>query len=154
MISLTFLISSSNIVSSSAALSQFFQNLANAWQVTTSIGIKTEEGWLGTKIKIDNTTDDGQVIYELGRNFMTKHWADQEARQVQIVALSPTECRQQDLFLDNTHQIKREKINQAIDKINERYGEFTVAPMPVIGRSEMPNVIAPAWKPTGHRKTI
>lgn len=86
MISLTFLISSLNIVSSSAALSQFFQNLANAWQVTTSIGIKTEEGWLGTKIKIDNTTDDGQVIYELGRRFMQKHWADQEARQVQIVA--------------------------------------------------------------------
>ena len=118
------------------------------------IGINTEEGWLGTKFKIDNTTDDGQVIYELGRQFMQKHWADQEARQVQIIALSPTECRQQDLFLDNTHQIKREKINQAIDKINERYGEFTVAPMPVIGRSEMPNVIAPAWKPTGHRKTI
>ena len=110
MISLTFLISSSNIVSSSAALSQFFQNLANAWQVTTSIGIKTEEGWLGTKIKIDNTTDDGQVIYELGRSFMTKHWAGQEARQVQITVLSPTECRQQDLFLDNTYLLKREKL--------------------------------------------
>ncbi len=118
------------------------------------IGIKTEQGWLGTKIKIDFATDDGRVIYELGRQFMQKHWIGQEARQVQITALNPTESRQQDLFLDNTLQIKREKINQAVDKINQRYGEFTVAPMPVIGRSEMPNVIAPAWKPTGHRKTI
>jgi DNA polymerase IV len=118
------------------------------------IGIKTENGWLGTKTKIDFTTDDGRVIYALGRSFMIKHWASHEARQVQITALDPTECRQQDLFFDNTHQNKREKINLAVDKINERYGEFTVAPMPVISRSEMPNVIAPAWKPSGHRKTI
>lgn len=119
-----------------------------------SVGIKTEHGWLGTKVKIDFTTDDGQIIYELARSFIAKHWSGQEARQVQITALNPTECRQQDLFLDNTQQLKREKINQAVDMINDRYGEFTVAPMPVIGRSEMPNVIAPAWKPTGHRKTI
>lgn len=118
------------------------------------IGIKTEDGWLGTKAKIDFTTDDGLVIYELCRQFIKDNWNGKAAGQVQITALNPTECRQQDLFLDNTQQLKREKINQAVDKINERYGEFTVAPMPVIGRSEMPNVIAPAWKPTGHRKTI
>ena len=118
------------------------------------IGIKTEDGWLGTKARIDFATDDGLVIYELCRRFINDSWNGQAAGQVQITALNPTECRQQDMFLDNTQQLKREKINQAVDKINERYGEFTVAPMPVIGRSEMPNVIAPAWKPTGHRKTI
>lgn len=118
------------------------------------MGIKTESGWLGTQVKIDYTTDDGQVIFELSHQFITKYWSGQTARQVQITALNPTECRQLDLFLDNTYQIKREKINQAVDLINERYGEFTVAPMPVISRSEMPNVIAPAWKPSGHRKTI
>jgi DNA polymerase-4 len=50
--------------------------------------------------------------------------------------------------------IKREQINQAMDKINERYGEFTLAPALLLNRSDMPNVIAPAWKPGGHRKTV
>lgn len=89
-----------------------------------------------------------------GGGLCKKYWGGQESRQVQITSLNPTESRQQDSFLDNTYQLKREKINQAVDLINERYGEFTVAPMPVIGRSKMPNVIALAWKPTGHRKTI
>jgi DNA polymerase-4 len=71
-----------------------------------------------------------------------------------VTALSPEHGKQQDLFINSQPKQKRESLNQALDNINERYGEFTVAPMRVIGRSEMPNVIAPAWKPTGHRKTI
>jgi DNA polymerase-4 len=42
----------------------------------------------------------------------------------------------------------------AIDRINRRYGEFTVAPATLLGRSTMPNVIAPAWRPDGHRQHI
>jgi len=41
-----------------------------------------------------------------------------------------------------------------IDSINLRYGEFTVAPATLLGRSTMPNVIAPAWRPDGHRQHI
>ena len=55
-----------------------------------------------------------------------------------------------DTLIDN----KRDQLNAAIDQINQRYGEFTVAPSRLIDRSAMPNVIAPAWKPFGHRKTI
>jgi DNA polymerase-4 len=41
-----------------------------------------------------------------------------------------------------------------IDRINARYGEFTVAPATLLERSTMPNVTAPAWRPDGHRQHI
>lgn len=44
--------------------------------------------------------------------------------------------------------------NAAMDRINNRYGEFTLAPARLLNLSKMPNVIAPAWKPSGHRQTI
>ncbi len=118
------------------------------------IGVKTEQGWLSIKAKLQNSTDDGGKIYKLCMDFVEKYYFDEECRQVQVTALSPVHGKQQDLFIDNDAKQKRDSLNRALDNINERYGEFTVAPMRVIGRSEMPNVIAPAWKPTGHRKTI
>ena len=121
---------------------------------TFFIGVKTELGWLSTKAKLQNSTDDGGTIYEICQEFVEKYYQNQQCRQVQVTALSPEHGKQQDLFIDNHAKQKRETLNQALDDINERYGEFTVAPMRVIGRGEMPNVIAPAWKPTGHRKTI
>jgi len=45
-------------------------------------------------------------------------------------------------------------LHQAMDAINDRYGEFTLSPARLLQRSDMPNVIAPAWKPDGHRQTI
>jgi DNA polymerase-4 len=41
-----------------------------------------------------------------------------------------------------------------MDQVNQRYGEFILAPARLLNRSDMPNVIAPAWKPEGHRQTI
>lgn len=118
------------------------------------IGIKTETGWVAQKVRTENATDDGALIYKLCQAFIETNWQEQTGRQVQITALNPTHCKQGDLFSDQEPVIKKQKLNATIDQINQRYGEFTVAPTRVIGRSEMPNVIAPAWKPTGHRKTI
>ena len=42
----------------------------------------------------------------------------------------------------------------AIDRINARFGEFTLAPAELLARSSMPNVIAPAWRPDGMRQHI
>jgi DNA polymerase-4 len=118
------------------------------------IGVKTEQGWLSAKAKLHNSTDDGGTIYKLCMDFVETYYFGQECRQVQVTAISPEHGKQQDLFIDNDAKQKRDSLNKALDNINQRYGEFTVAPMRVVGRSEMPNVIAPAWKPTGHRKTI
>lgn len=119
------------------------------------IGIKTRErGYIATKIKLEHPTDDGRVIYKLCNEFVLNTYNQETCRQVQIVAMDPVSTRQLELFADNGEKKKRDELNIAVDAINQRYGEFTVAPTRVMGRSEMPNVIAPAWKPDGHRKTI
>lgn len=119
------------------------------------IGVKTRErGYIATKIKLDHPTDDGRLIYKLCQEFVMSNYDRETCRQVQIIAMNPVSSVQLELFADDGLKQKRSNLNNAVDAINTRYGEFTVAPTRMIGRSEMPNVIAPAWKPDGHRKTI
>tara|TARA_R110001583_G_scaffold171120_3_gene324625 strand:+ start:3694 stop:4881 length:1188 start_codon:yes stop_codon:yes gene_type:complete len=118
------------------------------------IGLKTEQGWLQTKAKLSQATDDGQILFTQCREFAMKHWQGQGVWQVQVTALNPDNEQQTDLFVETDHKQQRERLNIAIDEINQRYGEFAVAPSRLIDRSAMPNVIAPSWKPSGHRKTI
>ena len=118
------------------------------------MGLKTEQGWLQSRIKLKQATDDGQAIFTQCRQFVIQHWQGQGVWQVQVTALNPHHEQQGDFFADNQLSEKRQQLNNAIDQINQRYGEFTVAPSRLIDRSAMPNVIAPSWKPSGHGKTI
>lgn len=117
------------------------------------IGIKTDLGWLSEKPRVAPTSD-GKQIYQLAQEVLGRQWDGEGIHQVQVTALNPTELRHQqlDLFAESTEE--RSVVNEVMDKINERYGEFTVAPGSILDRSSMPNVISPAWKPTGHRRTI
>jgi DNA polymerase-4 len=117
------------------------------------VGLKTEQGWLKSQAKLPFHTDDGKVIYQICYQFMETHWQGQGVWQVQVTALAPEQGIQHDLFMPSQPQ-QREQMNQTMDNINQRFGEFTLAPASILNRSEMPNVIAPAWKPSGHRKTI
>jgi DNA polymerase-4 len=118
------------------------------------IGLKTEQGWLNKKVRLSYGIDDGQTLFIQCRRFMMQNWQGQGAWQVQVTALNPETEQQADFFEDKSVNNRRDQLNTAIDQINQRYGEFTVAPLRLIDRSAMPNVIAPAWKPFGHRKTI
>lgn len=116
------------------------------------IGLRTSEGWLGGKYQTDPATDQGPQIMRLCRH-MLHQWHGQGVHQVQVTALDPHPARlQDDLF--NPYPRRAEHLYRAVDQINERYGEFTLAPGTLLARSTMPNVIAPAWKPSGHRETI
>ena len=118
------------------------------------IGLRTQDWhWLGGKYQVAQPTNDGRSIHHLAMNFLKECWTGEGVSQVQITALSPTgDGEQLDLFCseDETAQ----KRNAIIDKINDKYGEFTIAPASLLLRSKMPNVIAPAWKPTGHRRSV
>jgi DNA polymerase-4 len=116
------------------------------------IGLKTEQGWLKTKTSAGFYTDDGKVIYQLCETFLRLYWKGQGVWQVQVTALAPRQGSQLDLFRHDNPQ--RHQVNKAMDEVNQRYGEFTLAPARLLDKSSMPNVIAPAWKPDGHRKTI
>ena len=116
-------------------------------------GLNTQQGWVGGKPRTVLPTADGKEIYRVGQNTFQHCWQGQGVHQIQVTALDPRAMgRQPDLFA--APQQKRVALNHVIDGINQRYGEFAVAPARLLDRSDMPNVIAPAWKPQGHRQTI
>jgi len=98
-------------------------------------------------------TPDGKHLFELARQFLQRRWNGTAVTHVQVTALHLRSASGQfELFAaTDARQMRRFGV---IDSINLRYGEFTVAPATLLGRSTMPNVIAPAWRPDGHRQHI
>jgi DNA polymerase-4 len=121
---------------------------------TFFIAVKSESDWIKTRSKTQIPMNDGRLIYGLCQRFLEDDW---QARcgvfQVQVTALDPQpEGMQYDLFAISDE--KKNSVNRVMDGVNTRYGEFTLSPARLLNRSQMPNVIAPAWKPDGHRQTI
>ena len=97
--------------------------------------------------------DDAQPLVQLCHKMLGDHWRGQGVHQVQVTATDPRQAIAQPDLFSNTNP-RRAALNKAMDKINDKYGEFTSAPARLLSRSEMPNVIAPGWRPFGHRQTI
>ncbi len=117
------------------------------------IALRTRDGWIGDKPRTVQPTDDGAVIMALCHRMLAQHWRGQGVHQVQVTALElHTAQRQGDLFAEVP--VRRQKCNAVMDAINQKFGEFTLTPASLLQRSSMPDVIAPAWKPHGHRKTV
>ncbi|GAB4182132.1 MAG: DNA polymerase IV [Wenzhouxiangellaceae bacterium] len=117
-----------------------------------SIGLRTIMGWVGGKYKTLPGAD-GAVIMTLGRRMMAECWHGEGVFQIQINALDPVPTAAQGDWL-RPEKGRRDALHGVVDRINARYGEFTLSPAPLLDRSDMPNVISPAWKPFGHRETI
>lgn len=118
------------------------------------VGVRSHDiGWLGAVGQTIQPSKDGREIFQLGAFLLAQHWQGEPVCQIQVTALDPSaHGLQLDFFAEP--DTKREQINQVLDDINDKFGEFTIAPAPLLFRSAMPNVIAPAWKPDGHRQTI
>ncbi len=121
--------------------------------LTFYIGLRTADGWIGSKLRCALPTDDGREIMQLCRNLIHNGWGGQGIHQVQVTALDPVDTGNQ-LELFDAMDDAQQEVNMVMDAVNRRYGEFCIAPARLLNRSSMPNVIAPAWKPTGHRQTI
>ncbi len=120
---------------------------------TFFIGLRGDDGWVGGKFHYHPPTNHGPDIMSLCNDLLRLYWRGEPVHQVQITAVKlQPQSQQQDLFAPDNQ--RRDSLNLAQDAINRRYGEFTVAPGNLLKRSRMPNVIAPAWKPHGHRETI
>ena len=116
------------------------------------IGLNTANGWLTQKPRLANPTQDERLIYGLCKTFLKNKWHGDGIHQVQVTALNPhSVVGQLTLFDNNTDTATH---HQVMDDINLRYGELCLSPARLLNRSSMPNVIAPAWKPFGHRQTI
>ena len=105
------------------------------------------------KFYTNYATCDGRDIYKLCLSFLKKYWLGEGAYQVQITALDPMLRNQQLRLFDGINE-NRMDLYKAVDEVNQRYGNFSLSPARLMHRSKMPNVIAPAWKPFGHRQTI
>ncbi|MBI4005648.1 MAG: DNA polymerase IV [Gammaproteobacteria bacterium] len=117
------------------------------------IGLRVDDGWIGDKFKCPTVTNDSRPVIKLCRQMLHDHWHGEGVHGVQVTALDPRPARQQmEMFAVDTS--RQDRVNKVMDAINERYGEFTLAPAQLLSRSSMPNVIAPAWKPYGHRQFI
>ncbi len=117
------------------------------------IGLLTRDGWVGDKLQSVMPTNDGLLIFKLGKKILRNYWQGEGVHQVQVTALDPQPAAVQlELFADP--QPDHRGSNRVMDAINQRYGEFALTPARLLNRSSMPNVIAPAWKPFGHRKTV
>jgi len=119
------------------------------------IGLKTNNGWLGSKSRLMTFNNDQQEIYQLCKAVLNLYWQGEGVHQVQVTALDPQPtAMQMEMFINVEENDKQQKLNHTLDAINSRYGELCVAPARLLGRSDMPNVIAPAWKPDGLRRTV
>ncbi len=118
------------------------------------IGLRTQDGWVGSnKLKTTFPTNDSRPVIDLCHRVVHTYWQGEGVFQVQVTALDPRPAKgQRELFGEEEDRFH--KLNKAMDEINDRYGEFTLTQATLMHRSDMPNVIAPAWKPYGHRQTI
>ena len=122
-----------------------------------TLGVNTRRGWLSRKMKTVHPTADGDLIMALADFFLNVYWDGGDpgagAHQVHVGALDPQPKNSQgELFISDDE--KKEKLLATIDAVNHRYGEFALCKAPLLNRSEMPNVISPAWRPSGHRNTL
>lgn len=118
------------------------------------VGLRSYDfGWLGATGQTILPTQDGREIFQLGAFILAQHWRGEPVNQIQVTALDPNPGGLQLDFFAAPDE-KRAQVNDVMDDINDKFGEFTIAPAPLLFRSAMPNVIAPAWKPDGHRQTI
>jgi DNA polymerase-4 len=119
------------------------------------IGFRIDHGWLGCKSRLSDFSNDQRLIYQLGRTVLDLHWQGEGIHQLQVTALDPRPASLQLGLFDEPDSTKQyQRLNKAMDNINERYGELVLSPARLLNRSDMPNVIAPAWKPDGLRQTI
>jgi DNA polymerase-4 len=120
------------------------------------IGLRANDyGWIGGTYQTVLVTDDSAQLMLLSRQMLSERWAGQGVCQVQVTALDPRPTNGQlELFDIPSGAIKHGLANAVMDEVNNRFGEFSLAPARLLKRSDMPNVIAPAWKPYGHRQTI
>ena len=117
------------------------------------VGLKTTKGWFGNKIKIEHYLSHGKDIFNICMKLIREFNFRHGIFQVQVTALKPRPINmQQDLFFGSSNRNKA--LDLAMDKINERFGEFTIARARIINKLENPDVISPSWRPEGHRKSI
>ena len=118
-----------------------------------TVYIKIKAGWVQKKIKLEQPTSNQFVIYGICKLYLDMFDKNIGIYQVQVTATNPKHKNiQADLF---SKQAKQNDFLSAVDNINRRFGQDAIGPARL--RSDpcdSPDVIAPAWRPEGYRKSV
>ncbi|AOV15740.1 DNA polymerase IV [Acidihalobacter aeolianus] len=118
------------------------------------IGLRTDDGWLGGRHLTPRPSDDGHAIAALCRRVLARAWEGQGVHQVQVTALDPVKADCQLELFGEPAEPRRQAVNRAVDRVNRRFGDQALSPASLLGRVPLHDVIAPAWKPDGIRRTV
>ena len=117
------------------------------------IGLKTDHGWLSSKLCLAQPSDNGALIYQLCLLVLNDEWQGQGVFQVQVTALAPSDGpKQLDLFVEDDTKITEQ--DRVLDAINQKFGNSSLMSADLMAKSSMPDVIAPAWRPNGVRRSV
>jgi DNA polymerase-4 len=118
------------------------------------IGIKIKAGWIQKKIKIEKATCNRSDIFNICLSYLNLFEKNTGIYQVQVTALNPLKKNaQMDIFSEDND--KSEVLDQALENIYDKFGPETIKPARLISdHTDSPDVIAPAWRPSGHRKSV
>ena len=124
---------------------------AGQWHV--GLRLETPRDEIGQLFVLPYGLPDGGDGFELARRFLRHRWHGEAVTHAQVtVAQRCPASGRLDLF--SSADARTANRFSAVDRIYTRYGKFTVAPAILLERSTMPHVIAPAWRPEGHRRYI
>ena len=118
------------------------------------IGIKIKAGWIQKKVKIEKATCNRNDIFNICLSYLNLFEKNTGIYQVQVTALNPLKKNtQMDIFSEDND--KSEVLDQALEDIYDKFGPETIKPARLISdHTDSPDVIAPAWRPSGHRKSV
>ena len=60
----------------------------------------------------------------------------------------------QSLSQKNLSNKQQKKIDNAMDRINERYSKQVILPARILHEDDSPDVIAPSWRPDGFKRSV
>ena len=118
------------------------------------IGIKIKAGWIQKKVKIEKATCNRNDIFNICLSYLNLFEKNTGIYQVQVTALNPLKKNtQMDIFSEDND--KSEVLDQALENIYDKFGPETIKPARLISdNTDSPDVIAPAWRPSGYRKSV
>jgi DNA polymerase-4 len=118
------------------------------------IGIKIKAGWVQKKIKLEKPTWNQSDIFNACLFYFNLFDKNIGIFQVQVTALNPV---RKNIQMDIFNQEKNENLvlEQALDNISDKFGPNTIKPARLMSDDkDSPDVIAPAWRPVGYRKSV
>jgi DNA polymerase-4 len=118
------------------------------------IGIKIKAGWVQKKVKIAKATCNRSDIFNVCLSYLNLFDKNIGIYQVQVTALNPSKKNiQMDIF--SGEKDKNAVLDQVLENVDDKFGPDTIKPARLISdNTDSPDVIAPAWRPCGHRRSV